>query len=84
MVEILNDNRPWVVVHIGNMVNIKVLLEISTLYIPDHKDLVFFHFIINKPSPTIYLFIAVINTHLAKKANYYVSESKVAKFLCTI
>jgi len=72
------------VVYIGNTVNMKALLEISTLYVLDHEDLVSFYSIINKPSPTIYLFIAVINAHLAKKTNYYVPESKVAKFLYTI
>ena len=83
-VGILNNNRLQITVYISNTANIKTLLEIITLYIPNHKDLVSFCPIVNKPNSTIYFFITIINVCLSKKANYYVLETEVTKFLHTI
>ena len=83
-VGILNNNRPQITVYISSTANIKTLLEIITLYIPNHKDLVSFCSIVNKPNSTIYFFITIINVCLSKKANYYVLETEVTKFPHTI
>jgi len=83
-VGILNNNRLWITVYISNTANIKTLLEIITLYIPNYKDLVSFCPIVNKSNSTIYFFITIINVCLSKKVNYHVLETKVTKFLYTI
>lgn len=42
VVKILNEQGPWVAIYVGTPMNIKALTKISTLYIPDHRDLISF------------------------------------------